>query len=134
MLGGEKSPPVCPHDCAGPAGRGKNGRLTVCRLPPASGWLGSCARRVLCGREECVQRGIFRNSDESEAGPCHIRPQTIQLPTLGKVNRLPGRHCRPPADAPAACLTMVTVTWEGYCLDRKSTRLNSSHTVISYAV
>src|SRR5258708_15696609 len=62
---------------------------------------------------------LFRSESTSPECP----PRRIQLPVL-PMNRL---RCRPIRRVPAR-------GWESPPIDRKSTRLNSSHQIISYAV
>src|SRR5437588_11081643 len=89
----------------------------------------SLLRRVLCRVLALLPPFLFflmiRRPPRST-----LFPYTTLFRSRGSGSRGPGRAHARPAPGPGACRTGTC----GRSRDRKSTRLNSSHTVISYAV
>src|SRR5438034_8030724 len=95
------------------------------------------SRRSSCRISSSMNKGLLSVDEALAQLLAGAKPvETIEeLPTLEATNRVLARSQRSTMDVPP----MDNSAMDGYAvrtadLDRKSTRLNSSHTVISYAV
>src|SRR5207248_11754589 len=81
---------------------------------------------------------LFRSHDIFHVSACEMEERLFTIPPelrrmVIDVGTIPEQRCRLPLVA-AESQTTADIVQFGSCLDRKSTRLNSSHRTISYAV